>query len=94
MDECDNLVVITLATHEVAETEQQQQQQQPQPQQQQHKENVAIIDDNASELEEKQKHRDNSRSRATIEEDAAVDAEVEAVIMVKTVPHTRELHSL
>ncbi|XP_030570313.1 flocculation protein FLO11 isoform X9 [Drosophila novamexicana] len=84
MDECDNLVVITLATHEVAETEQQQQQQQPQPQQQQHKENVAIIDDNASELEEKQKHRDNSRSRATIEEDAAVDAEVEAVIMGQT----------
>ncbi|XP_064539954.1 serine-rich adhesin for platelets isoform X6 [Drosophila montana] len=88
MDECDNLVVVTLATHEVEETEQQQQPQQQQQQQPQikksHKENVAIIDDNASQLEEQQKQRDNSRSRATIEEDAAVDAEVEAVIMGQT----------
>ncbi|XP_030081431.1 uncharacterized protein LOC111598679 isoform X3 [Drosophila hydei] len=75
MDECDNLVVVTLAAHEDPTAEEQQQ-----LKKNLHKDNFDI-DDNALAPEEQQQQRDNSSSRATADEDAAVDAEVEAVIM-------------
>ncbi|KAL7734701.1 hypothetical protein ACLKA6_010994 [Drosophila palustris] len=90
MDECDNLVVVTLTAHEdnatnEHDTNNDNDNQRPQAEIQihlQHKENAIEIDDNATleqEDEEEQQQQDT-----TVDEDAAVDAEVEAVIMGQT----------
>jgi len=87
MDECDNLVVVTLTAHEDNETKHNE----PQAEIQihlEHKENIEI-DDNAATLEKEEEQQQQQQEQhcdnivSTVDEDAAVDAEVEAVIMVQ-----------
>ncbi|KAM8709645.1 hypothetical protein ACLKA7_016451 [Drosophila subpalustris] len=91
MDECDNLVVVTLTAHEDNATNEHDasndnDNQRPQAEIQihlQHKENAIEIDDNAT-LEQEDKEEEQQQRDTTVDEDAAVDAEVEAVIMGQT----------